>query len=82
MAAVLEYLTAELLELAGNATKAAKKQRITPRAIFLAVKEDDELDKLLSKAMISTGGVKQHIDPFLDQRKGKKNQDVQKTSAA
>ena len=83
IAAVIEYLTAELLELSGNATKTAKKARISPRAVFLAMKEDEELDQLLSKStMISTGGVKEHIDPFLNQKKGKKANEAMKTSAA
>ena len=84
MTAVLEYLAAELLELAGNATITAKKQRITPRAVFLAVKEDTELDQLLSDTMISNGGVREHVDPSLMPTKGgkKKESQVQKTSAA
>merc|ERR1712021_237626 len=73
LAAVLEYLTAEVLELSGNACKSYKKSRIIPRMIFLAVKEDTELDTLLSNTLITTGGVKEHVEPFLVKKgKGKK----------
>ena len=65
MAAVLEYLTAEILELAGMAAKDNKKSRIVPRYILLAIKNDGELNKLLGNTIISEGGVKPHIDPNL-----------------
>ena len=54
---MLEYLAAELLELAGNAAKDNSKNRIIPRHIMLAIKNDDELNKMMSNATIADGGV-------------------------
>ena len=65
VAAVLEYLVAELLELAGNAARDHKKQRIIPRHIQLAVKNDEELNKYIGKATISAGGVMPNIHQVL-----------------
>ncbi|XP_010074445.1 PREDICTED: histone H2A-beta, sperm-like [Pterocles gutturalis] len=65
LAAVLEYLSTEILELAGNAARENKKSRIMPRYIQLAVRNDDELNKLFSCVTIAQGGVIPNVLPEL-----------------
>ena len=43
MAAVMEYLCAEVLEVASEICTDGKKKRITPRHIELGVRNDDDL---------------------------------------
>ena len=57
LAAVMEYLTAEILELAGNAARDNKKLRIIPRHLLLAIKNDEELNQIMKGITISQGGV-------------------------
>merc|ERR1712038_1073988 len=72
LAAVLEYLAAEILELAGNLARDFNVKRIKERHLTLAVRNDEELNKLLKNVTIANGGVKvQAPHPFLRQNKKK-----------
>eukprot|EP00913_Durusdinium_trenchii_P031702 g29688.t1 len=81
---VIEYVCAEILELAGNSAKAweicrslarpncfrtcrqeSKKQRIIPRNIQLAIRNDEELNKYMSNVTVRSGGVIPNIHQTL-----------------
>ncbi|XP_065623746.1 probable histone H2A.3 [Quercus suber] len=65
LAAILEYLATEVLELAGIAARDNKKTRIVPCHIQLAVRNDEELSKLLGSVTITNGGVLPNIHNML-----------------
>ncbi|KAL6722938.1 hypothetical protein Aduo_018005 [Ancylostoma duodenale] len=57
MAAVLEYLVAEVLELAGYAAADHAKKRITPQHICVAVYTDSELLGIVDGTVFHEGGI-------------------------
>jgi histone H2A len=58
--------------LAGNAARDNKKTRISPRHLQLAVRNDEELNKLLSGVTIAQGGVLPNIAAVLLPKKAAK----------
>lgn len=72
LTAVLEYIAAEILELSGNACRDNNKKRITNRHVMLAVRDDEELNKLYKDGHIAGGGVLPHINEVLLPPKSKK----------
>ncbi|KAI3879154.1 hypothetical protein MKX03_010658 [Papaver bracteatum] len=81
LADVLEYLAAEVLELAGNAARDNKKSRIIPRHVLLAVRNDEELGKLLAGVTIASGGVLPNINSVLLPKKGLEKESTPKSPA-
>lgn len=65
LASVMEYLTAEILELASDQAHGDGRYFITPRHIQLAIHSDEELDKLFANVTIAGGGVIPFILPVL-----------------
>ena len=60
-----------LQELAGNAARDNRKSRIVPRHVQLAIRNDEELSKLLADVTIANGGVLPNIHSVLLPNKSK-----------
>ncbi|CAF1771240.1 unnamed protein product [Brassica oleracea var. botrytis] len=70
---IYELFGIQVLELAGNAARDNKKSRIIPRHLLLAIRNDEELGKLLSGVTIAHGGVLPNINSVLLPKKSAKS---------
>ena len=72
VSAAAEFVLAELLELAAKAVVQRNKgNRITPRALTLAVRHDADLGALLKDVTISRGGVVPQVAKAVEAKKKK-----------
>merc|ERR1712169_96712 len=72
--AVMEYIAAEVLELAGNACKERKKLTIFPKHLQTAIRSDEELNEFLRTVTIRNAHVLPHINEALIKKKKKVSQ--------
>ncbi|XP_037550454.1 histone H2A-like [Nematolebias whitei] len=72
LTAVLECLTAKILELVENAARDNGRTRIIPRQLQLAVHNDEELNEMLRGVTIAQGGVLPIIQVVLLPKKTEK----------
>ena len=69
LAAVLEYIAAECLELGGNVCRDSKQTSISCRHLMMAVKNDEELAKMFKPCTFREGGVLPNIHSVLIPRR-------------
>ena len=64
LAAVLEYITAELLELSGNVSRDHRRSTMKIRDLYLAIEFDDELNDMMHRLNmgITGGGNPGHVE--------------------
>ncbi len=67
MAAALEYICAEILELSGEVCSRNGNKRLTARHIRLAVDADDELCPIFLNTTIVDGGITPYINPLVSE---------------
>ena len=64
LAGVLEYLAADILELAGSTCISQKKKTIAPKHINLGVRNDQELSQVMCEIIIAAGGKLVHVPEY------------------
>ena len=69
LASVLEYITSEVVEVAGQLTMNDSKVTMTPKHINLGMRSDHELSKLAASMIVSQGGTLSNINEDLFPKK-------------
>tara|TARA_B100001057_G_scaffold498043_1_gene603904 strand:- start:2190 stop:2561 length:372 start_codon:yes stop_codon:yes gene_type:complete len=72
MTAVIEYVAAEILELAGNKTKAASRKTINHEDLLAAIRLDSDLAKLLAGTSVCVGDKLTKVSETIKYVPGKK----------
>ncbi|KAH0473382.1 MAG: hypothetical protein KVP17_005016 [Porospora cf. gigantea B] len=57
VAAILEYMVCELAQVSGDAVKQNSMHKLTPRAVELGIRSDDEFARYLANVSIARSGV-------------------------
>ena len=65
LAAVLEYLTAEIIEMSADLANQQGRKTIAPKHLNLAIRSDEEMQKMINNTTIHEGGTVSHINDFL-----------------
>lgn len=60
---ILFSIVLQMLELSGNACRDNKRQRLIPRHIVLAMKNDEELNQFCARVTCPGGGVLPFVHP-------------------
>lgn len=84
LAAALQYIASEIIDLSLNIARDQTKKRIKNRHVMLAIHKDQELHSLLVddlKVFLPSTGVPDAIHPFLVQKRPKKRRQAQAAQA-
>lgn len=82
LAAALDYLILEIIEIAARVCEHHDRSRITPRHIALAVHNDYDMSELLKNVTIAKGGVRQFIHPRIISQPNQRDDDTGGSSSA
>ncbi|XP_053682213.1 histone H2A-beta, sperm-like, partial [Sabethes cyaneus] len=66
LTAVMQYVTSEILELAGNNALNSGKKRIIPRHVLLAIQLDAELKRVLTNVTIPQSGIVPQLQALIN----------------